>query len=472
MADTNFVAQNTTIVAAWLNQINLAIFQGRSPNMATTTGAANAQILTLAAGSLYTGQAAGDTFGFIAGFTNTGAATLQIVAPGGSLAAAALEMNGAALTGGEVIAGQPYVVGWDGTAWQLVSLAGTPFGTSLLQTANAAAAATLIGAIAKSLLTATGDMLYAASPGAPVRLPSGVEMMPTALGRLTLTSGVPVTTADVTGATTVYFTPYKGNVVSLYDGTMWVPTIFTELSQATTDSTKSPAAVANNSNYDVFVWNDAGTLRATRGPAWSSDTARGTGAATTELELFEGRYVNKVDITNGPVARRGLYVGTIRSDGSAQINDSAAKRHMWNNYNRISRRMRVVDTTDSWTYTGSYQQANASAANQLAMVVGLSEDPVNARVIGTATLSSAAVAFGVGIGVGSTSVSSTDAIVSVTYSTATAGAATAIATYNGFPGIGSRTLVWLEFAASGTATWYGDNGLTGPQNGIQGEIFA
>ena len=176
MADTNFVAQNTTIVAAWLNQVNLAVMQGRSPNMATTTGAADAQILTLATGSLYTARVAGDTFGFIAGFTNTGAATLQIVAPGGSLAAAALEMNGAALTGGEVIAGQPYVVGWDGTAWQLVSLAGTPFGTSLLQTANAAAAATLIGAIAKSLLTATGDVIYASAPSTPAALPIGTEM--------------------------------------------------------------------------------------------------------------------------------------------------------------------------------------------------------------------------------------------------------------------------------------------------------
>src|SRR5665213_2163919 len=36
-------------------------------------------------------------------------------------------------------------------------------------------------------------------------------------GRLTLTSGVPVTTADVASATTVYFTPYKGNKIALFD---------------------------------------------------------------------------------------------------------------------------------------------------------------------------------------------------------------------------------------------------------------
>lgn len=38
-------------------------------------------------------------------------------------------------------------------------------------------------------------------------------------GRLTLTSGTPVTTSDVTAATTIYFTPYKGNRIALCGGT-------------------------------------------------------------------------------------------------------------------------------------------------------------------------------------------------------------------------------------------------------------
>ncbi len=158
MPDTSFTAQQTTILAAWLNQVNLAIFQGRSPNVGTTTGSANAQVLTLATGSLYTSRTAGDTFGFIAGYTNAAAATLQVVAPGGTLPAAALELNGAALTGGEVIAGQPYVVAWDGTAWQLISLAGTVFGTSLLQTADATAARAALAA-AGTATTITGSGL-------------------------------------------------------------------------------------------------------------------------------------------------------------------------------------------------------------------------------------------------------------------------------------------------------------------------
>ena len=41
-------------------------------------------------------------------------------------------------------------------------------------------------------------------------------------GRLTLTSGTPVTTNDVTAATTIYYTPYKGNAIQLYNGTNWI----------------------------------------------------------------------------------------------------------------------------------------------------------------------------------------------------------------------------------------------------------
>src|SRR6185436_9706895 len=37
-------------------------------------------------------------------------------------------------------------------------------------------------------------------------------------GRLTLTSGTPVTTGDVTAATTLYFTPNGGNQIALYTG--------------------------------------------------------------------------------------------------------------------------------------------------------------------------------------------------------------------------------------------------------------
>lgn len=294
-------------------------------------------------------------------------------------------------------------------------------------------------------------------------------------GRLTLTSALPVTTSDVTGATTVYFTPYKGNVLQLYDGTNWVTQTFTELSQLTTDNTKSPAAVANNSNYDVFVWLDSGTMRATRGPAWTSDTARGTGAGTTELELFEGRYVNKIAITNGPVARRGLYVGTIRSDGSAQINDSVLKRHVWNNFNRRVRSMLAVDTTDTWGYnTATTRQARATATNQLDVVVGLSEDIIDVILRGGFENDTAGALPFNAIGLDSTTTPISNFLNSKQDAVAVNRSNSTCVVWKGFTGIGRHTLVWLENGGgTGNTTFYGDSGAGANfQTGIAAQVWA
>jgi len=353
------------------------------------------------------------------------------------------------------------------------------FAAALTLTHNATS---LILPGAASILTAAGDMAMFVSEGSGnwrcvyYFQASGNSLQGApigAQGRITLTTATAVTTSDVTGATTVYFTPYKGNKVELYDGATWVLYPFTELSQATSDSTKSPAAVTTNSNYDLFVWNDSGTLRCTCGPAWSSDTARGTGAGTTELELLTGRYVNKVAITNGPSAQRGLYVGTIRSDGSSQINDAVAKRHVWNQYNRMSRTMRALDSTNSWTYTtATWRQANNAAANQLDYVVGLIEDAVQATVFSASFNSSANVSRQVGIGVDSTTADSSQ--IRLNAQTQTAGEIEQmIVEYQGWPGIGRHYLAWIETSvATGTTTWIGDNVTSNWLCGIFGKVMA
>lgn len=296
-------------------------------------------------------------------------------------------------------------------------------------------------------------------------------------GRLTLTTAMPVTTSDVTGATTIRYTPFKHDKVMLFDGSRWRIRTFTELSQATTDTTKSPAAVANNSNYDLFVWDDAGTLRLSRGPLWSSDTARGTGAGTTELERLNGRMVNKYTITNGPFAQRGLYVGTVRSNGSAQINDSASLRHVWNAFNRVIRNLQnPFELTDSWSYTTfTVRQANNSTSNQFDLVIGLAEEPVRARVYATVLTNGSGGGGDVGIGVDGTSRTVGTLWTQAGAASAALGAGLSIPTFaewQGHPGIGRHFFTWLERgASSGTSTWYGDNN-GGSQSGLIGEFLA
>lgn len=213
-------------------------------------------------------------------------------------------------------------------------------------------------------------------------------------GRLTLTSGIAVPISNVAGATTVYYTPSGGRFVPIWNGSVFVMTdIGGELSQATTDTTKSPAAVAANQVYDVFAWSDSGTIRATRGPTWASgtggsNTVRGTGAGSTALSLVNGILVNTNAITNGPAAGFGTHIGTIMSDGSSQINwvlggasagGTAAILGVWNAYNRELVTARVQDSTASWTYTSNTVRAvDASNNNRVTFVTGAAVDAIHA----------------------------------------------------------------------------------------------
>jgi len=83
----------------------------------TSTGSANAQTITVSEG---VGPAfiAGQTFNFIGGFTNTGAATLNVNSLG---AGTVLRMDGNALTGGEIVLNSPVSVVFDGIRFRLLS---------------------------------------------------------------------------------------------------------------------------------------------------------------------------------------------------------------------------------------------------------------------------------------------------------------------------------------------------------------
>lgn len=139
MADTSFSDSSSTsvgtlIVAAWLNVINKLGYWGRNPSYATTTGSANVQILTLSSGSLYVAgsEADGDSFTFKAGYTNSGAATLQVLPSGGSNTARAIQLNGQALVGGEIQAGLTYQATRLGTTWQLTQVQQLTDGTPIV----------------------------------------------------------------------------------------------------------------------------------------------------------------------------------------------------------------------------------------------------------------------------------------------------------------------------------------------------
>lgn len=300
---------------------------------------------------------------------------------------------------------------------------------------------------------------------------SGTSFPITPQGRLTLTTATPVMTATTSAQTTIYYTPYVGGLVPIYDGTRWTITPFAELSQTTTDNTKSPAAVANGSVYDMFVWSDSGTLRCTRGPAWSNDTTRGY-----TLTLQNGIYLNTSAITNGPGASRGTWVGTVRSNGSAQIDwiygalaagGTAAFFGVWNAYNRVNVATMVQDSTDLWSLAAvSIRSANNSTTMRVTMVRGANEDGVFAMFGGLCSNASGPAVLGIGL-------DSTSAFSGKTGDNQSLTLNDASGFWTGLPGLGVHYIQALESAqTAGTANFYGDAGLTYVQNGLAVQLRA
>jgi hypothetical protein len=291
--------------------------------------------------------------------------------------------------------------------------------------------------------------------------------------RLSLGSaGVPVTTADVTAATAIRIEPYEHNTIPILgsDG-LWTPYTMDAASFSL-----SATYHLNGNNYDLYVEATTGTPRLCTAPTWGADTTRADALSRTA-----GRSVNNATITLrfgtgagdtvSVPAGQALYLGTFRCSANGQTEDSAAKRFVWNMYNRVLRPMERRDTTNTWNYSSAaYQQANANAANQLAFVRGLDEDMAWALVLGAATTSGVTRRVALGIGLGSSTVnSSINVPIDVDSGTAKHGAAH----YFGLPGLGYRELRWLEIGAGvDTQTWVGDLGTTYLQTGIVGGVMA
>lgn len=268
-------------------------------------------------------------------------------------------------------------------------------------------------------------------------------------GRLSTESGVPVSTSDRTGQSTIYFMPYQGNQIGLYNGSGWSLLTFSQISLVL-------SGLTSGKNYDVFVDYNSGTPQIVLSAAWASDSTR-----TDAIALQDGIYVK-----SGTPAYR--LVGTIRTTGTTTTEDSLAKRFMWNLYNQVERPMKAAtETTDSWTYNNgtTWRQANANTANQLAFVVGLVGQSVGAEVV-VAYVGSNTFASGVSVGLNSTTTPLMPSAFGA--STVVVNLSTGIEVC---PTLGYNFLAWLEFSNSGTATFYGDAGApTVQQSGMYGRI--
>jgi hypothetical protein len=166
-------------------------------------------------------------------------------------------------------------------------------------------------------------------------------------GRLTLTTAVPITTADVTGVGTLYYTPYVHNGVRVFDGTRWLFKTFSEISLALT--------LTSGKNYDVFIDDDAATL--TLSSAWTDDTTRADALGTQD----------SIVVLNSDKTK--LWLGVIRASAANVTTDSAVNRLVGNAYNTARRLLSKVAGSSSHTYNSStWRNYNADATQRIGVV--------------------------------------------------------------------------------------------------------
>lgn len=186
-------------------------------------------------------------------------------------------------------------------------------------------------------------------------------------GRLTTEPGVPVSTSDRTNQTTVYFTPYKGSKISLYNGTTWAISTFTERSLVL-------AGLTANRNYDVFLYNNSGTLQMELSAAWTNNFTR-----ADALTKQDGVYIK-----NSATTRR--YLGTIRATAATQTQDTRSQRFVWNYFNRMRRLLSLPFTGNSWNYgTAAFRAVNADNTLRVEYVNGQPESTIVLRGLVVAT---------------------------------------------------------------------------------------
>lgn len=194
--------------------------------------------------------------------------------------------------------------------------------------------------------------------------------------RLTLASATPVMTTTQSGKTTVFCTPFTSQYVPLYDGTTMSMVDFGgETSQATTDATKSPAACAPYTCYDIFGWDDAGTKRATRGPKWSKTatitvTIAAPGVVTWNAHgLLDGMTVSFTN--SGGALPTGITAGTDYFITKVDANSFKLSTTI---ANQVAGTFVTTTGTQSGTHTGenrTQSRGTGAGTSELVLVKGV-----------------------------------------------------------------------------------------------------
>lgn len=276
-------------------------------------------------------------------------------------------------------------------------------------------------------------------------------------------------------SSSIYYEPYMGNQIPIGG----VPTTFTALTLALDSNSGHTGYQQSGKVFDLFVYNDSGTIRLGTGPAWTSDTARADAVTMTN-----GIWVNSGTITlrfgsasgntTSVSAGNATLVGTFRAvaNGQAHIRwtgiDATCDLIFASIYHPVTYGIYQHDTTDSWTYgTATWRQKRATATNQVNVLSPFTgHTVVSIHDVGTAGRS---ITAGTSNGIGYDSTTVTHPACGLGYTNTGITSATATLGHN--TGIGYHYYSSMEYgSASGTVTFYGDSASTIVKSGIFGSV--
>jgi hypothetical protein len=180
---------------------------------------------------------------------------------------------------------------------------------------------------------------------------TGADLFGLCQGRLTTQSGNPLPTGDCTSQAVLYFTPFNGNRVGLFDGARWNLYSFQECALTL-------GCVCADVNYDVF-------LHITKGsPVLDLVAWQGPDQRTVHLTACEGVWVKE----RVPTHR---YLGTIRGSAPHQTEDSREKRFVWNYYNQIEKTLFASDMASHTYANAAPRRWNGDAKLHFQLVTGV-----------------------------------------------------------------------------------------------------
>jgi hypothetical protein len=237
-------------------------------------------------------------------------------------------------------------------------------------------------------------------------------------GRLTLTSGSPVMTSDVVNASSIFYTPYQGALVPIFDGTNWRMWPFSEQTL-----TLNASHITAGSVYDVYDSIQSGAPTICSSPAWTSTTSR----ASTPIQMQNGIYVNTNAMTgscwNGTTAftvpaLAGTLLGslycttgstspacvTMQFKPSPVASGTNNTIGLCNAWSRVAISSIERDSTGSWAAGGTaWEAAHQTGNNRVTFLDCLGTSPIVASTQNSVTSTTTNAFYEIGVDLDSTS---------------------------------------------------------------------